>query len=341
MFGRAATDAELKAGLAFLAAEPLKRLRRAKNAKEKQGRKDARSKATAERRRTPKTGDEADDADEGGRGMMAGRDPGAVEEAIEARRCCPSTRVGAVREGPAQLERVPVRGLTWRHTNHGNRSPGATRSAGWATASACWRSPSLVGESIVGRRLAGAGRLASIRASCDHPARAKRVIFLFMNGGLSQVDSFDPKPMLDKYHGQPLPGGAVATERKTGALMRSPFAFKKYGQSGIEVSELFPHVGECADDICFIRSMYTDIPNHEPSMLMMNTGHTPGGPAVDRIVADLRARHRQQEPAGLRRALSRTCRRRSGRRCGTARSCRRCTRARSSPTRSRSRPSRT
>jgi hypothetical protein len=111
----------------------------------------------------------------------------------------------------------------------------------------------------------------------DHPARAKRVIFLFMNGGLSQVDSFDPKPMLDKYHGQPLPGGAVATERKTGALMRSPFAFKKYGKAGIEVSELFPHVGECVDDICFIRSMYTDIPNHEPSMLMMNTGHTQVG----------------------------------------------------------------
>src|SRR5262249_36535036 len=57
----------------------------------------------------------------------------------------------------------------------------------------------------------------------DHAPRAKHVIFLFMNGGLSQVDSFDPKPMLDKYHGQPLPGGAIATERKTGALMRSPF----------------------------------------------------------------------------------------------------------------------
>jgi Protein of unknown function (DUF1501) len=111
----------------------------------------------------------------------------------------------------------------------------------------------------------------------DHPPRAKRVIFLFMNGGLSQVDSFDPKPMLDKYHGQPLPGGTVATERKTGALMRSPFAFKKYGQCGMDVSELFPHVGECADDICFIRSVYTDIPNHEPSMLMMNTGHTQVG----------------------------------------------------------------
>src|SRR5712692_7797909 len=111
----------------------------------------------------------------------------------------------------------------------------------------------------------------------DHPARARRVIFLFMNGGLSQVDSFDPKPMLDRYHGQPLPGGTVATERKTGALMRSPFTFKKYGQVGMEVSELFPHVGECADDICFIRSIYTDIPNHEPSMLMMNTGHSQVG----------------------------------------------------------------
>jgi hypothetical protein len=70
------------------------------------------------------------------------------------------------------------------------------------------------------------------------------VIFLFMNGGLSQVDSFDPKPMLDKYHGQPLPGGTIATERKTGALMRSPFTFKKYGTAGVEVSELFPYVGD-------------------------------------------------------------------------------------------------
>lgn len=111
----------------------------------------------------------------------------------------------------------------------------------------------------------------------DFQPRAKRVIFLFMNGGLSQVDSFDPKPALDKYHGQPLPGGLVATERKTGALMRSPFTFKKYGQSGMDVSELFPHVAECVDDICFIRSMNTDIPNHEPSMLMMNTGFSQAG----------------------------------------------------------------
>src|SRR5437773_5211827 len=138
---------------------------------------------------------------------------------------------------------------------------------------------SLVGESIVraaGPEIAGQDGALDAR-KLDHPARARHVIFLFMNGGLSQVDSFDPKPMLDKYHGQPLPGGSIATERKTGALMRSPFTFKKYGKAGIEVSELFPHVGECVDDICFIRSMFTDIPNHEPSMLMMNTGHTQVG----------------------------------------------------------------
>jgi len=80
----------------------------------------------------------------------------------------------------------------------------------------------LVGESLA--------QAQSSKDGLHHPARAKRVLFLFMNGGLSQVDSFDPKPMLDKYHGQPLPGGEIKTERKTGALMRSTFAFKKYGE---------------------------------------------------------------------------------------------------------------
>ena len=113
---------------------------------------------------------------------------------------------------------------------------------------------------------------AAETAKLDHPQRVKRVIFLFMNGGLSQVDSFDPKPMLDKYDGQPLPGGEVKTERKTGELMRSPFTFKKYGQCGMEISEIWPHLGSVADDICWIRSVYTEIPNHEPACLMMNTG---------------------------------------------------------------------
>src|SRR5216683_2895608 len=81
------------------------------------------------------------------------------------------------------------------------------------------------------------------------PAKAKRVIFLFMNGGASHVDTFDPKPALAKYAGKPLPMENLRTERKTGGAFPSPFAFKKHGQSGIEVSELFPHLATCVDDL--------------------------------------------------------------------------------------------
>src|SRR5947208_3846923 len=102
--------------------------------------------------------------------------------------------------------------------------------------------------------------------------RAKRVIFLFMNGGVSHVDTFDPKPMLEKYDGKPMPGPQVLTQRKTGNLMKSPFKFQKYGQCGTELSELWPNVGSVADDICVIRSMWSEIPNHEPCITMMNTG---------------------------------------------------------------------
>ncbi len=104
------------------------------------------------------------------------------------------------------------------------------------------------------------------------PAKAKRVIHLFMNGGPSHVDTFDPKPALAKYAGQRLPSGNLRTERKTGAAYPSPFKFHKYGQSGIEVSEIFSHVGECIDDIAVIRSMHADVPNHEPSLMLMNCG---------------------------------------------------------------------
>ncbi len=103
------------------------------------------------------------------------------------------------------------------------------------------------------------------------PARVKRVIHLFMNGGPSQVDTFDPKPMLDKYDGKPLPIH-LKTERKTGAGFASPWKFKKYGRSGIDVSELYPNVARHVDDLCVIRSMTTDLPNHEPSLMMMNCG---------------------------------------------------------------------
>ena len=104
------------------------------------------------------------------------------------------------------------------------------------------------------------------------PARAKRVIHIFANGGPSHVDTFDPKPALDKYAGKALPMENLATERKTGAAFASPFKFKKCGKSGIEVSEVFPHVAESIDDIAVIRSMQADIPNHEPSLLLMNCG---------------------------------------------------------------------
>jgi hypothetical protein len=104
------------------------------------------------------------------------------------------------------------------------------------------------------------------------PAKAKRVIHLFMNGGPSHVDTFDPKPLLDKYHGQPLPKQNLRTERKTGAAFRSPFAFRRYGQSGIEVSELFAKTAAHIDDIAVIRSMHADVPNHEPSLMLMNCG---------------------------------------------------------------------
>jgi len=104
------------------------------------------------------------------------------------------------------------------------------------------------------------------------PAKAKRVIHLFMNGGPSHVDTFDPKPELTKQNGKVLSRPNLGTERKTGAALGSPFAFKKYGQSGLEISDLFPHVGKMADELCVIRSMHGDVPNHEPSLMMLNCG---------------------------------------------------------------------
>jgi hypothetical protein len=104
------------------------------------------------------------------------------------------------------------------------------------------------------------------------PGRAKRIIHIFANGGPSHVDTFDPKPSLQKYAGKLLPMENLRTERKTGAAFPSPFKFKKYGKSGIEVSDLFSRVAENIDDIAVIRSMHADVPNHEPSLLLMNCG---------------------------------------------------------------------
>ncbi len=103
-------------------------------------------------------------------------------------------------------------------------------------------------------------------------ARAKRFVHIFANGGPSHVDTFDPKPALRRFEGRALPVPNLRTERKTGNAFPSPFKFKRHGQSGIEISELFPHLAAHADRLCVVRSMHADVPNHEPSLLLLNCG---------------------------------------------------------------------
>lgn len=105
-----------------------------------------------------------------------------------------------------------------------------------------------------------------------HAPRAKRVVFLFMNGGPSHLDTFDPKPALKKYEGQQ-PSGDLYRKSKGTGFMPSPFEFHRCGQSGIEVSESLPQISKIIDDCCIIRSMHTDVPNHEPALLQMHTGN--------------------------------------------------------------------
>ena len=124
--------------------------------------------------------------------------------------------------------------------------------------------------------LTPAGAINPLAVKPPHfPARAKQLIFLFMNGGPSHIDTFDPKPGLEKLNGQPLPESLAANRKRKakGNLMQSPFKFAQHGQSGIEVSELFPELARYVDELCIIRSMYTDNPNHEPGLLMMNSGN--------------------------------------------------------------------
>jgi hypothetical protein len=130
-----------------------------------------------------------------------------------------------------------------------------------------------LGNLVVGAQTASAASADPLLPRSPHfPAKAKHVIHLFMNGGPSHVDTFDPKPALQKYAGKPLPGGTLKTERPTGAALPSPFKFRKYGQSGIEVSDIFRNVAGSIDDIAVIRSMRADAPSHEMSLLLMNCG---------------------------------------------------------------------
>ncbi|MEM9161196.1 MAG: DUF1501 domain-containing protein, partial [Verrucomicrobiota bacterium] len=111
-----------------------------------------------------------------------------------------------------------------------------------------------------------------------HAPKAKSVIFLYMDGGVSQVDSFDPKPQLDKENGQAPKFKVDATVfNKNGNLLKSPWEFKRYGQSGLPISDLFPHIGSCADDLCVIRSMTAHSPNHPNANYALHCGHVLSG----------------------------------------------------------------
>lgn len=134
---------------------------------------------------------------------------------------------------------------------------------------------------ILGRLSAGFGAIglagmlggqAQAAVKQQHTPRAKRVIFLFMNGGPSHIDTFDPKPALARHEGQQ-PSGKLYKAPKTSGFMSSPLKFHRRGRSGIEVSESLPRLGGIIDDCCVIRSMHTNVPNHEPALLMMNTGN--------------------------------------------------------------------
>jgi len=130
-----------------------------------------------------------------------------------------------------------------------------------------------MGFGAIGLGLASGATGANPLSPKDPPlrARARRVIHIFMNGGPSQVDTFDPKPMLTRYAGKAIPIH-LRTEHKTGAAFPSAFSFIKSGECGTEVSEIFPNVARHVDKLCVVRSMHTDIPNHEPSLMMMNCG---------------------------------------------------------------------
>ncbi len=122
---------------------------------------------------------------------------------------------------------------------------------------------------------------ASRNVATHHAPRAKRVIQLFMNGGPFQADFFDPKPALNQFVGQRPKEVEFRTENKTGGLLAVPFGFRPRGDCGLPVSDLLPQLGECIDELCIIRSMHTDNPNHGPALFLMNNGTiTPTRPSM-------------------------------------------------------------
>ena len=143
-------------------------------------------------------------------------------------------------------------------------------------------------RNAIARMGAGMGTLGLFNAlqgkaytSPHFAPRAKRVIHLFMNGGPFGPDFMDPKPALKQYAGQRPEGTDLRTERPTGGLLDAPYKYSRHGQSGLPISELLPHTAKFADDLCVLRSLYTDNPNHGPALLLMNNGTmTPKVPSM-------------------------------------------------------------
>src|SRR5688572_3199106 len=125
------------------------------------------------------------------------------------------------------------------------------------------------------------GQQQASAATTQLKASAKRVIHLFMNGGPFQADFFDPKPLLTKFEGQRPQEVELRTERATAGLLASPFRYEPRGESGLPVSELLPRLGACIDDLCILRSLHSDNPNHGPALYQMNNGTiTPKRPSM-------------------------------------------------------------
>jgi hypothetical protein len=135
---------------------------------------------------------------------------------------------------------------------------------------------------LMGDRAYGAGSVPFAPRAPHYPAKARSVIFLFMEGGVSHVDSFDPKPLLAKEHGQPFKMKVEPTQfNQNGNTMKSHWSFKQYGQSGIPVSELFPHVAQCVDDLALVRSMTSEFSEHAAANYFLHTGTgTQGRPSM-------------------------------------------------------------
>ena len=149
--------------------------------------------------------------------------------------------------------------------------PGIMRAAGGMTRRQMLRRTA-AGFGVLGLGGLLEPRLEAAAAGPHFTPRARRVIFLFMNGGPSHLDTFDPKPELQKRSGEQ-PAGELFKKSKGTGFLPSPLRFDRCGQSGIEVSETLPHLAGVIDECCVIRSMHTDVPNHEPGLLLMHCGH--------------------------------------------------------------------